>query len=351
MGRQVTTCRLARALQNGGEKVPDDGVVTRGEEATCRVRPEVLENLTSVTNWQNVVDLSASGIDTIIGPVSATEWSGEVAAPGTVSAVGWVDSDSVLLYGSLHVIDRSGSAWRWSGANFDYVQGSAPDCAGLFPKFQISYSSIVVGIHMHAKYCKDGYVDPPPSEDPLSPTVRKMISDAGPNSGLWYVDTASYSMDTGSKVNPSLFTTYLPLDNLHNSDRSKCQQQGNPMQQANFYQFNELCRNADVDAWISGIWLHEGEGSTGFNGHESQLRVGAVLIENDPVAAVESLVQVSEQGLISAITETIGIVDGDLDDAADDGHVFVRDNFPEMTFWAFDPSNGKFKTKVVDDVP
>lgn len=329
--------------------------VPRGSPSTCRVRSEVFNDLTGVTGWKSIVD-NGSAIDTIFGPQDST-WTGTVVHAAIVSAIGLTNNnDSIPLVGALEVLPRDSVTWRWSEDDWVFVQGAGKDC-GQFSKAELP-GTIVAGQHLRANYCLNGYIDPPPTGvnppvvgAPSSPVQVGSISDAGPNDGLWYVESAAFGMDNGSILNPSILPGYTPLDNLHNKDKNVCKNAGNQLQQANFYDYNTLCRGVALSVWYQGLWDHEGYGSGGGNGHESRLRMGATLPQNDPVWAVEPLVELSESAIGDAISGALQAVDGNLITAGDPSHVFVRNNYAPITLWFRQSNNGQFKDLVKYDLP
>ncbi len=93
-------------------------------------------------------------------------------------------------------------------------------------------------------------------------------------------------MDHESGLNPTLMqasSATFPLTTA--SEKKDCKPLGTSS--ANFYNFNNKCKKINLNSFFAGLWNHEGFGSTGVNGHESQARIAAA----DPANNVYNLVE------------------------------------------------------------
>jgi hypothetical protein len=102
-------------------------------------------------------------------------------------------------------------------------------------------------------------------------------------------------------------------------DRSACTSAGLATpDSANFFTFNEVCKNSPLDSLFAGIQRHEGFGTPpSANGHEVRRQGEAALPSGDPRAAVEHFVRSTAGLLESAVTTGAWSVDQNLAAAAD----------------------------------
>lgn len=272
------------------ERVPDDGAVTRGEEATCRVRPEVLENLTAVTNWSFEAVFEHDGsVQTIDGPDADSTWSGVAVTGGTAYAWGHTSTDSLPLHGELVVAPRSGPDWKWPATDSAFQWADQPN-GGM-------------------QGCSYGFSQP-------------IAQNSGAIAFLAGVNARRTSCDPGI-IDPSIHTN--PTGGFTADE----------------------CKQRSLAALHTGIHRHEGNGSGQLNGHRAQ-RLRFVNDEgNVPHAGVEAVVDSTSGFLLIGIGGVLEDVEDGLHQGADPAHILVHGNWQEDFY--IQSSNGHFHDRTMND--
>lgn len=124
---------------------------------------------------------------------------------------------------------------------------------------------------------------------------------------------------------------------------------------ANFWEYNEICRQFSLADFYAAIWSHEGFGTgspvdpTTANGHEARRWIGARRPENDPNRQLERMVNPDSALLWALAVDSIDKIDDRLNEAADPDHIYVRDNYVDKNrcgeIWAMDTTQNAY-TKI-----
>lgn len=314
----------------------------RGTHTDCTIERTVDE----VLGWNFVASNPPidQGIE-VSSPSSLSTWSGRAVIGGTVAATVVVDGDTTLLSGSLVVQPRESQLWSWGETDWPLSEDVEPLCT--FTDWVIP-STTLLGVHRRIDKCAPfGNVQPPLDTLPTAGFSAQSVTDSGPNSGLWYVDSATYTMHHATELNPYIRHGHPPdtlTDNPSDTDWKKCKNSQN-LQPGdtliiNFYAYNTECRpNENVNEMIAQALAHEGLGTNGWtsanaNGHEARVRFGALDPINDPRQVVESLVASGDSVLASGVRAYLLSVDNRLHVAADTAHVYVNGLFSKPV-WVY----------------
>lgn len=332
--------------------------VTRGISTTCSIRPEVLAGLDSanaVTDWKFTGVKSDGSLTSVQGPSWVDSWSGVAVQSGDVEAVGWAGPDSIPLHGELIVDDRTGSEWTWALEDWDFADDSAmvgcpiPNWNTFGPS-----DSTTLEVNLRRTSCAPNSVEPVVADLSGDPGFTSaQVTDGGPNDGLWYVTAATYWLDRGSLINPSILPGYQP-DVLGKKDSKNCPDSlrvgPNDAAVVNFYQYNTLCQVVSLQPLYDGIHRHEGFGTSGqLNGHEARRRLGAANPANYPAAAVEGIVGSDSANLDFLGRIAVDGVDVVITEDSDPLHILVNGNFSTSVFARSQTGQGNYKLRVVDD--
>ena len=296
--------------------------VTRGESVRCVVS-DGTSDLPS-TNWR----FSASGRTPITGP-DGSSWYGLGVLSGTVSAV--PVAYGTPLQATLSVRARN---WKWSSAVMSYSQGTGAICDTNVP----GYGGLVGWNLTRGNTTCVGEDNFPIQPDPRRTTTGKTLVRAlsGPNMGIAYVNSLSYRIDRESNQNPAV-QLGGPALALKGTDATKCGAS------ASFHGYN-TCRGINMNAFLNGVWYHEGNGTTGANGHYSTMVRAAAQAGNDPYALTESLVSADGESVsdfgdrVQAAVTNSGYR---IYNASSDASGFVTGNW-SGPIWIWNPTTGTF---------
>jgi hypothetical protein len=129
---------------------------------------------------------------------------------------------------------------------------------------------------------------------------------------MWYVFYVEFHMNRVGAMNDEItaFSTkyLLPNDGAQARECRRKTMKGVPKDwpvNVNFYEFNGGCKGVSLVPLYDGLSHHEGFGSTGQNGHESQARIAAARPENDPRLGVEAYVFDNEAFLRSSVSNEV----------------------------------------------
>lgn len=300
------------------------GTVNRGETATCAVSDGTAD--VPSTSWR----FSAPNRTPITGP-DGSSWSGPGVLSGTVSAV--PVAYGTVLQATLTVRARS---WRFSSAVTSYSQGTGAICESRIPGY-----GLMAGWNMTlGNTTCVGDDNFPLQPDPRRSTTGQSVARAasGPNAGVAYVTAVSYRMDRESQMNPAVQLGGTAVT-LQGTDRTRCGAS------ASFYDYNR-CRGVNMGSWHSGIWAHEGHGTTGSNGHYSAAVNAAKLAGNDPYLKLEPLVSIDGEG-DTAFRDRVRTMAWDaglrIYDASIEGSGYITGNW-SGTVWIWEASTGSFRS-------
>lgn len=312
--------------------------LVRGQQVTCTVTgPGVV-----VTGWSFAGPAynPDSAAHFIPGPPSGNPWSGPAVASGTVTARISVNGTPDSLKADFTVENRTGPAWHWQKDSLYWTFGELQAGQRCFTGLFVTGDTLntVVGWNVRKGFCDGGVITPYPNVIAKGYTLQSATS--GPNTGLYYVNTVTYRMDTQSN--------FLAAIKSGNNTRWKSV---DPAQQAactsaglsasvNFFDFNSKCQNlaAVVAAFHAGLLLHEGYGRQNNSGHQGQLEQAAALPENDLYQVLEAVFRLGKSKTDTAamlearkITERLSVIYQD--------HTNVYDNWvPCGDIWKWYPS-------------
>jgi hypothetical protein len=320
--------------------------VERGQTVTC----EMLAPVDSVQGWQ-FVGVPALTADTLAVSelTSSTTWQGEAVLDGTISTFVWVGGVLDTLETSMSVQPRP---WSWGPSDWTFTAGGGAFCNYVPLHYPTPPGGVRIGLNTRAAGCAAGSIEPDILQAPTSGYSDRQVPN-GPNAGAWYVESTGYHMDRGSSMNPDLAALGTKLA-LTGGDRSACRSAGLATpDSANFFTFNEVCKNSPLDSLFAGIERHEGFGTPpSVNGHEVRRQDEAALPSGDPRAAVEHFVRSTAGLLESAVTTGVWSVDQNLATAADGAaHAFVHSNWnctQKTWVWHTSPGSPSFKNVVIE---
>lgn len=341
--------------------------VVRGSSSTCTITRDV----DSVLEWTfraplpyRLFDQSDSVI--ITNSTTGSTWSGKVVLSGEVSARVTMNGggDTATLVGALAVTDRSSSDWRWDESDWLWTDSTSNTQCDYEPFYLPINPSIPnagrLAVNRPTPDCTGLVLS---SVAPYeSPDTAFTIGDVqeGPNEGLHYVTSAGYYMDHTAEMNP--FLASASSSRLTLSDRQdvkRCQDQPdfpeNEPVVANFWEYNEICRQFGLSDFYTAIWKHEGFGTqdstsaASANGHQARRWIGARQPENDPNRQLEQIVNPDSAFLWAVTLDSIDKIDDRLNEAADPDHAYVRDNYMDKNrcgqIWAMDTTQNAY-TKI-----
>lgn len=257
----------------------------------------------AVTGWSFTGSTwDGGGTHNLSGPSSGSTWEGIAVAGGTVSAQVTINGTPrpTPLTTTFAVQDRTSTIWHWQKPrDWTYSQGTGLDCyQGNFYYNQATF----LGWNARKGTCDGAVVTPLPRGFPNSGyTVQAVTS--GPNTGLWYVTSVSYRIDTESNINSAIKagspTVFQLVDKTEKRD---CNKGGGPtITSVNFYTFNTKCRKVDLTGFFNGLWKHEGYGVGNNSGHQAQLEIAASLPDNDLYALEERVFSEGEGNTRAAV--------------------------------------------------
>lgn len=305
--------------------------IIRGGEVSCAVSPAVA---TSFWRWTD-------GSFNVSGPSGAATWAGTAVKGGTVT-VGFPDGSEQVAAFAVSLRN-----WTWGPDRWTFVERGGPvNCAMRPPAVG---ALVTYGWNMNRNAsCVDqsGRFRPDLLANRHAGYTAAEVT-GGPNDGWWYVTSASYTMDRGSNINPSLLPTApkaaLPEGPQAQMCRARMGLPPTETVRVNFYTMNEVCAGLDVDAFIRAILDHEGFGSNGANGHESLSRSYASWLRYDPYVVADREVHATEYELREAVGDSVYARNIAVAELGND-HTLVRGNYPHgsPTFYIIDPATGLY---------
>lgn len=287
---------------------------------------------------------SSSGWGT--GPDSI--WSGTGVMGGTVSAKIRIDTTESTLATAWVVLPRTSGGWQWDAADWAIAQDTVVRCP--YVDFVLPFKSTapahkgVVGYNRRQSDCTNVGSIEPNIRDTLasgSPAATGVVLDSvsnGPNKLIYFVKSASFTMDRATEMDPWFRPAGPSIPVLDSVDYMLCRDSmglvGTPPISVNLYSYNQVCRGFDPQPWIAGILNHEGYGTQNpldpatANGHEARRRIAASDPANDPRALTEALVHpISSVGLRFYVYDRVIDADNRISNFAADATGFVKDNY------------------------
>lgn len=297
-----------------------------------------------MTSW-NFTGPSHNGSSTHNFTVQSSEnpWRGTAVASGTVTAeitVSGVRRDPALTDDFTVQARTARPDWDWE-SHWRYGKGEARDCYPndywyyLKPKTYMGWSTRKGG-------CDGNAISPIPSLDPNAGyTVAPVTS--GPNVGLWYVAGLSYRMDTESNINSSVKAESPAVYQLVNkADLKACVNKGGTaITAANFYTYNVACKKYNLEAGMfTGLYNHEGYGTSNNSGHQAQLEIAARKPDNNLYVRAERIFAVGDQNTRDAVFNLVSGIASDLNGLWGD-HTKVANNWSGWV-WRWYPTSNVF---------
>jgi hypothetical protein len=330
---------------------PSPAPVTRGETVKCTAMGAGV----TVTGWNFTGP--AYNPDSAVHNVSVTStvnpWSGPAVASGTVSAKiavnGVARTDS--LRATFTVQNRAGPAWHWQkDINWHFGEGKADQ--NCHKELFLYMKPAILGWNVRAGTCDVDLINPFPLTSDKGFTLQLVTS--GPNTGLWYVKTVTYKMDTESNFLAAVkrgSSTRWKL--LERTQQAACDSAG-VSTTVNFYDFNVWCKGLSqvVPAFHQGILWHEGRGKRNDSGHQAQVELEAALPRSDMYRVVEAVFAFGKDNTGKAVRFEANKVTLTLISAWA-SHTYVKDNWcGDLWRWDPAPSNmflfGPIKTQQLE---
>jgi hypothetical protein len=235
--------------------------------------------------------------------------------------------------------------WSWGPAQWSFSQGGAlANCSVAEPTPGVA---VLLGWNTNLNACSGGggrYLPDLTANPHAGFDIARVTS--GPNEGLWYVTAVHYYMERGSNLNQQIMPDAPKRILTDPTQAAECRAAmglpaGTPVE-VNFYIFNETCKGIDVDAWIAALWMHEGFGSAGSNGHESVARIEAAKPEYDPYAGADTLTSKDEHLLRSSVSNMAWDRNLHVSNQAA-SHQYVTGNWTgNLTYWMWDPAGSRY---------
>jgi hypothetical protein len=317
----------------------DSVVVERGSIIDCRANSDPPDPLMQVLGWSfsdgGDFQVPAAGAPAI----TTTAWAGKVVRDGTITVraiVGGTEKTQTMI---LTVGARS---WSWGSADWSISHGTADHCQ---PAYNSPEPGAPWGWNRRVSSCDPGRIDPNVQVSPDAGYRIESIG-SGPNTGLWFVASATYRIDRATGILSAL-KPGAPLLVIAPGAHSSCVS-ALGTDSVNFHGFNTACMAIDLDPLHQGILNHEGFGSTGVNGHEAQARIAAARPENDPRRRIESFSFPNESDLRLWVREAVQVADHAIS-AAGASHSVVNGNF-SGTIWVWDPASSTFYSYTPNNI-
>jgi hypothetical protein len=293
-------------------------IVERGQQVTCTAS---LPASTTVTGWEFVPD-SVHFLD-VQETSTSKEWWGIAATGGVVKAhvTDGTTGRADTLETRFTVTNRR-SQWR---NNWDYRPGQS------ILDGEVTSSTAYVGINcpqqfpdpLHCFLNSPDWVQPDPG---LEPGYTPTEIPSGPNQSYWLPTDIRYNMKRAGSVHPGILPTSTYKHPVAREMLSKTCKAGLGVKNgtsavANMNQATQYCGlpgfpGYDMNAFVAGVWAHEGYGSNGGVGHQKLAEDAAGLEDatgrpvNDPYMAIEELVFPDSTGLAEAVELLVsGIAD------------------------------------------
>lgn len=311
----------------------------RGGWARCTVTHAPDSALTWTFSATDTYGLPVDRDSTFVGSV----WEGTAVLSGVVSVV--VGGDT--LSESLSVHDR---AWGWGPEQWSFIQGEGQFCTPQVEQRFVIGGSSTLGLNTRRANCDGGAIDPSLFDQTTAPqsiTIRAV--DQGPNTGLFYVDSAYFRMDRGSVMNPEVTANGVKYG-VSGQDASICRKalglQGNAPVQVNMFEYNELCRNVPLAGFHQGIWAHEGFGTRDpndpaqANGHQARKQIAAGQIQNDPYVVAQPIVAQDSTSVLARVRNDMSPVEVRISNFSIN-HTFVKDNWCG-SLWVWNPQTSRY---------
>ena len=258
--------------------------VQRGGTVSCSINSAREGEANLVVHSWTFVDAdgnTAQNLDPVV------TWSGTAVVGGTVTVRFDDGSGAREIVSSFVVTDRG---WSWArNAESQFSDNTGVQCSHWGTPDQGGSNGI--NLPWGAASCAETKRQiQPDSYDAGDGFVARTVQ-SGPNQGFHYVESAQLNLKRESSINRGLRldAAQVPLLRLGLNQRP-C---GTNM--VNWYQFT-MCQDADPEAYVRGVYNHEGYGSTGHNGHYSAAYDAAADPANDLLIYLDRIIGVNSIG-------------------------------------------------------
>jgi hypothetical protein len=168
---------------------------------------------------------------------------------------------------------------------------------------------------------------------------------SGPNEGFWYLSASNFTILRGSNFNPEMQPGAPTRFALTAQEAAACPSVpvgASGSGEANWYTFNVACKSIPVPAILEAVRLHEGYGSNGTNGHQSQGELAAVEDRSNLPKLIEGLYQRDEAALRQRVLRTYNSAESRIARA---GGQEPTSNYPRTTVWMWSYNRNRFQAK------
>jgi hypothetical protein len=310
--------------------------VVRGETGRCELTVEPEELLDHVYGWTFKGKGSGyDGLNAWSSQYHESYWEGPFVASGEVRvdfrvADEFEQSFDVVAVSEFQVVPRDGSEWDWTDDHWEFRPDEAPTAPFVVPHVG---GTFLLGANCNFPTCDGDYRVRPDIATSMQQGYTDLQVSDGPNSGLWYVTSASFFMDRQSQVNPEVRPGGTSFQ-LPTQQATECS-----AAEMSFYEFNQNCKSINIDAMISGILAHEGFGTGGMeNGHEAQAWAEASKAENDILGLAEGAVRGTQIQLVWRLED---LLEDPADRIHDAGAIEPTGNWSGQV-WAWDTSSSEY---------
>ena len=241
--------------------------VRRGEEGTCVFEVDPPSALQSINQWR----FQGESGSTVTSDHKGMTWKGVFVESGVVSVFYQAEDRELRPEVRVNVRPREGGTWTQAHWESKITLAADQGSAGCARQPRMEFDSLnllqvgwVQAKSAVSKPCNGQHLEP--AEDwPFTQegVVTTMVSDNGPNDGLWYVTDVSYKWEAASKVHPNAEpggTPYALADIL--GQAAACRTAlGIPDSMpvtVNFYTFNNQCMGvSDWGGFLTAVRTHE----------------------------------------------------------------------------------------------
>lgn len=302
----------------------------RGAQVSCNVTPASIP----VQGWK-----FRGGHATITAPGGSSSWSGPAVIGGDVEAVVLYQGAPKTLQATFTVSARR---WQWGKSDWTYADGAAAMVGGgdIAPAKEVNW---LAGWNCTMPDCTRGWILPDLAKGETGGYAISRVP-SGPNEGFWFVSRADFRIERGSNYNPHIQPGASPTYTLPAAQASACtaigaQPDGSVL--VNWYDYNKLCRGIAVDPWLAAVRAHEGYGTLGTNGHQSQGELAAADPRNDPRRLLEGLYTRNQADLDDRVRREVSRAEARIARA---GGSEPTTNHPAFTMWVWSYQRNRMDT-------
>lgn len=300
----------------------------RGQPVTCTVTPLSIP----VQGWK-----FRGGRATVTAAGGSNTWHGPAVVGGEVEAQITYQGELKTLKTSFGVQDR---AWQWGRSDFSYQDGAAAMVGGgeIVPSIEVDW---LAGWNCTMPDCTRGWILPDLAKGETGGYTIEEVA-TGPNQGFFFIRSANFRIERGSNYNPHIQPGAASTFPLLAAQASACPAiptLPDGSVEANWYNFNKTCKGVDTDAWLAAVRAHEGYGTLGTNGHQSQGENAALQPRNDPKRLIENLFTRNRQDLDNRVVREVTRAESRI---ARDGGREPTTNHPPLNMWLWSYNKNRY---------